>query len=416
MLAARKQAGNQAGNQAATIPLHPRVDFPEDPNLPELPRLFDGDWVWQAAREHFPDLDTAPGQFRIRQFSHIPGRSAVVSYFADWDPDSYIPSEIINFRLERGKPPAFSRYPQDRQLPGLEPAAHPDTALGLLNKHAFAFPRRRLRVNMIRYRPGSRAVLRHRTGGIKLYARVVRPTALPNLLEAYELLESSGFVVPRVVGCWHEGGLVWLSEIPGKNLRQLMRRGRPPSPTGILDSLEGLWDAPVGTDRRAFDLRGAFRRAKRTFRHALRNDDLALRLLEDVIQRLDPFVRSWQPSTVAHNDLYDDQLLVLPDGRVAVVDFEETGPGDPMLDIGNFLAHLKWTSCIGGSRKRDVSGAYYDQLRTAALDRFRWSEYDLNLREAVCLFRITTNTVRRPSQDWLKRTLDSFRLVAELLE
>lgn len=412
MLAARKQAGNQE----ATIPLHPRVDFPEDPNLPELPRLFDGDWVWQAFREHFPDLDTAPGQFRIRQFSHVPGRSAVVSYCADWDPDSYIQSEIINFRLERGKPPAFSRYPQDPQLPGLEPAAYPDTALNLLNKHAFAFPRRRLRVNMIRYRPGSRAVLRHRTGGIKLYARVIRPSNLSNLLEAYELLEHSGFAVPRIVGCWREGGVVWLSEIPGKNVRQLMRRGMPPSPTGILDSLEGLWDALVNMDRRAFDLMGAFRRAKRTFRHALRYHDNAQPLLDNVIQRLDPFVRSWQPSTVAHNDLYDDQILALPDGRVAVVDFEETGPGDPMLDIGNFLAHLKWTSCIGGSRKRDASGAYYGRLRSAALDRFNWNEYDLNQREAVCLFRITTNTVRRPVPDWLERTMDSFKLVVDCLD
>ena len=402
--------------QATTIPLYPRVDFPEDPNLPGLSRLFDGDWVWQASGRLFPDPDTTPGQFRIRQFSHIPGRSAVVSYFADWDPESYIPSEIINVRLERGKPPAFSRYPQDRQLPGLEPAAHPDTALGLLNKHAFAFPRRRLRVNMIRYRPGSRAVLRHRTGGIKLYARVVRPSALPNLLEAYELLEHSGFAVPRIVGCWREGGVVWLSEIPGKNVRQLMRRGKPPSPTGILDSLEGLWDAPLNSDRRAFDLGGAFRRANRTFRHALQNHDSAQLLLESVIQKLDPFVRSWQPSTIAHNDLYDDQILELPDGRVAVVDFEETGPGDPMLDVGNFLAHLKWTSSISGSRKRDASGAYYGQLRTAALERFNWSEYDLNKREAVCLFRVTTNTVRRPAHDWLERTLESLRLVVKCLD
>ena len=406
----------QTGKQAATIPLYPQVEFPEDAALPELSKLFDGDWVWRASREHFPDLDTAPGQYRIRQFSHIPGRSAVVSYFADWEPECYIPSEIVNFRLEKGKPPAFSRYPQDPQLPGLEPAAHPDSALSLLNKHAFAFPRRRLRVNMIRYRPGSRAVLRHRTGGIRLYARVVRPNAMPNLLEAYELLEHSGFAVPRIAGCWREGGVVWLSEIPGKNVRRLMRRGNPPGPEGILESLEGLWDAPLNPDRRAFDLSGAFRRAKRTFRHALRRRHSAQQLLDRVIQDLEPFVQSWRPSAIAHNDLYDDQILALPDGRVAVVDFEEAGPGDPMLDIGNFLAHLKWTSSIGSSRKSDVSGAYYNRLRSAALDRFRWSEYDLNLREAVCLFRVTTNTVRRPSQDWLKRTLDSFRLVAERLE
>ena len=405
----------QAGTPTATPIVYPQVDFPEDAALPEIPKLFDGNWLWQASSKLFQDLNPAPGRFRIRQFGHIPGRSALVSYFVDWDPETFIPTEIVNCRLTKGIPPEFSRYPQDRQLPGLEQAAIPGPALDLLNKHAFAFPRRRLRVNMIRYRPGSRAVLRHRTGGIKLYARVLRPSALPNLLEAYELLGHSGFAVPRIIGSWGEGGVVWMSEIPGTNVRRLMRCGQPPNPTRILESLEGLWSGPPSPSRRSFDLGAAFRRAERTFRHALGNHDAAQQLLDRVILELDPFVRSWQPSTNAHNDFYDEQVLELPDGRLAVVDFEETGPGDPMLDIGNFLAHLLWTSKLGRSRKMDVSDSFYDQLRTAALDRFNWNSSDLNLREAVCLFRITTNTVRRPSESWLDRTMASFKLVVNCL-
>ena len=65
---------------------------------------------------------------------------------------------------------------------------------------------------------------------------------------------------------------------------------------------------------------------------------------------LDSFVESWRPSRIAHNDFYDDQMLVLPDGGIAMVDFEETGPGDPMLDVGNFLAHLRWGYQIGRGR------------------------------------------------------------------
>ena len=108
-------------------------------------------------------------------------------------------------------------------------------------------------------------------------------------------------------------------------------------------------------------------------------------------------------------------MLVLADGRVAMVDFEEAGPGDPMLDVGNFLAHLKWASRLGRKPKSDVSGAYYERLRAAALGRFRWSEQELNLREAVCLFRITTNTIRRIDSGWQERTIAALRMVNESL-
>lgn len=400
----------------ATVPLYPQVDFPEDAGLPALPDLFDGDWVWQASRRHLPAWESAPDQIRVRQFNHNPGRTAIVSYIAEWDSEKYIPPEIFTFRLDSGRSVAFSRYPEDDALPGLEKAAHPDTALRLLNSHVFAIPRRRLRVDMVRYRPGSRAVLRHRTGKIRLYVRVMRPSALGDLLAAGELMGYSGFVVPKVAGYWEEGGVVWLSEIPGKNVRQQMRKGKPPDPNAVLDGLEGLWAAPYRPDDRGFNLAGTYRRAKRTFRHALREYDAACRILDTATHALDPFVRSWRPSAIAHNDLYDDQMLHLDDGRVAIVDFEEAGPGDPMLDVGNFLAHLKWTSHLGRKRKRDVSGEYYHRLRTAALSRLRWSEQELNLREAVCLFRITTNTIRRIDSGWLERTITALKMVNECLD
>ena len=394
-----------------TVPLFPQVAFPEDAGLPGLPKLFVGDWVWQESRCHLAAWATTPVKIRVRQFSHNPGRTAIVSYIAEWDPETYIPPEIFTFRLDSGRPVAFSRYPQDHALPGLEQAAHSDTALRLLNRHVFAIPRRSLRVDMVRYRPGSRAVLRNRTGKIRLYVRVMRPSALPNFLAAGELMSHSGFAIPRVVGCWSEGGVVWLTKIPGNNVRQRMRRGKPPDPNVVLDGLETLWAAPYQSDDRAFDLAGAYRRAKRTFRHALKDDEAARRILDTATRVLDPFVRSWRPTAIAHNDLYDDQMLVLPDGRVAIVDFEEAGPGDPMLDVGNFLAHLRWASCFGQERKGDASGAYYLRFRAAALSRLCWSEEDLNLREAICLFRITTNTIRRLQHDWLERTISGLNLV-----
>ena len=108
-------------------------------------------------------------------------------------------------------------------------------------------------------------------------------------------------------------------------------------------------------------------------------------------------------------------MLVLRDGRIALVDFEEAGPGDPLLDVGNFLAHLRWASRFGRGRRRDGSGAFHQSFRHAALDRFRWTERDLALREAVCLFRICTNAIRRPQADWRGRLQAGLSLVNETL-
>ena len=86
-----------------------------------------------------------------------------------------------------------------------------------------------------------------------------------------------------------------------------------------------------------------------------------------------------------------------------------------MLDIGNYLAHLKWASTFRQNRKTDASTVYHQKLRAAALARFQWDPEELNLREAICLFRLTTNTIRRLSSDWRERTAQAMRLVVERL-
>ena len=210
---------------------------------------------------------------------------------------------------------------------------------------------------------------------------------------------------------------VWLSAIPGKNLRQRIQAGKFPDIDMLLGGLQTLWNTPhVPEGARPFNLAAAYRRARRSFTHNVRDEGTARRSLNDAARSLDPFVRSWRPAGVAHNDFYDDQMLVLSDGRIALVDFEEAGPGDPMLDVGNFLAHLRWASSFAGKRRtRDGSRACYELFRPAAIERFDWPERDLAVREAVCLFRICTNTIRRPRGDWHNRLEAGLSLVNETL-
>ena len=395
----------------------PQVSFPEDPGLEELPKLFDPEWVWRSYCQWFGAPEYDPYRIRIRQFSHNPGRTATVSYEIGWDPDEYIAPQIFVAKVERDRPTELFRYPEDPRLPGLKEAAGPEGAFRLMNRHVLAIPARRaVFVELVRYRAGNRAVLRHRVGRVGLYARVMRPAAVAQLLTARELMGQSGFLVPRLAGRWDDGGVVWLSEIPGENLRRRIRQGYMPDPEVLLSGLETIWNAPDKTQGgRPFNLPGAYQRAKRSFKQNLPDEGRVLRLLNDATGALDEFIRSWRPTCTAHNDFYDDQMLVLDDGRVALVDFEEAGPGDPMLDVGNFLAHLRWASCLGRKRENDASGAYHPVFRQAALDRFRWSERDLAFREAVCLFRICTNVIRRPQEDWRGMLEKGLSLVNENL-
>ncbi|MCY3896712.1 MAG: aminoglycoside phosphotransferase family protein [Chloroflexi bacterium] len=399
------------------MPIAPQVEYPSDRSLAGLTRLFDGAWVWEAYCGAFGRSAANPEQIRVRQFSHSPGRGALASYVLDWEEDAYLPPEDFSVKITGNMAAEVWRFPHDRQLPGLADAAAPDTALKLLNRYVHAIPARRVRVEVVRYRPGSRAVLRHSTGKVTFYVRVMRPALVSRLTAAAEVIGCSEFVVPRLAGHWDDGGVVWLSRIPGTNLRRYIRRGRPPHPSVLLDGLDSLWSVPIKADSgRPCNLKGLYRRAKRILRHATRGSAEARRSLQSAARILDPFVAAWQPTSLAHNDFYDDQMLLLPDGRIALVDFEETGPGDPMLDVGNLLAHLRIQAGLGQNSQATAAGAYRGRFRLAALDRFDWDERELDLREAVCLFRICTSTVRNIRPDWACRLTTGLSLTNQLLD
>ena len=399
---------------SSEISIHPTMEFPTDEDLPDLPGLFDGGWVWKRYCCEFGEQELDPERITIHGVSHTRGREAVVTYEVEWPDDAYLPNERFTLQLARDNSLRIFRFPDDDYLPGLHEACDPESAMRLVGTHVAAIPPRRMRVQVIRYRPRSHAVLRHRMGKSRLYVRVVRPSTIPDILRSAELIGRSDFAVPRLAGLWQEGGVLWFSEIPGKNLRGQIRKGEQPAPGLILDRLESLWAVPeAGSGIPPFNLPGAYRRAKGILGHSVGEHDDGWQDYRRAVEALDPFIENWQATGTAHNDFYDDQLVMLPEGKIALVDIEGAGPGDPMLDVGNFLAHLKWSSQV--SRRGTTFGEYRDAFREEALQRFRWAESDLGLREAVCLFRICTNAVRHPREEWRERLAAGLSLVNEVL-
>ena len=49
-------------------------------------------------------------------------------------------------------------------------------------------------------------------------------------LAAQAGIEQSGFKIPRLTGHWAEGGVVWLTRVPGRNLRDYLRKGKQLEP------------------------------------------------------------------------------------------------------------------------------------------------------------------------------------------
>ena len=378
--------------------------------------LLDVDWAWQTYCREFGEQQPETPTVRVVEYTNVPGRRAKATYEAEWPEDVYIPNAHFTMQKDEGRSAQVSRYPDDPELPGLTHIADPETAMALVKRYVMALPPKRIRVETIRYRPGSHAVLRHRLGKARFYVRSMKPDAMLPLWEAYQLIGRSRFAIPKMAGYWRDGAVIWTPEIPGENLRQYIRSGNLPDPTVLLNGLESLWAIPCDVSAtRSFDLSARYRGARREIEHAVRDHDDLLRAFNQAVETLDPFNQSWKPVGTAHNDFYDDQLLMLPDGRVVLVDFEEAGAGDPMLDVGNFLAHLSWSARTGSSKRFAAKAEYHRMFKEAALNRFGWDKRELALREAICLFRICVFLVIRPQDDRVQKLEDGLSLINETI-
>ena len=205
-----------------------------------------------------------------------------------------------------------------------------------------------------------------------------------------------------------------MTSVPGETVRALIRKGAAPDPRTLLDALTKLWSHQLEPKRGyPLDLLGGFEMTERLLSTLLKSDG-ARRQLKGIADVLGPFAQTWQPSGMAHNDFYDDQVLVTPDGQLALVDFEEIGPGDPLLDVANMLAHLRWMARFGTAPEAFTS--YRRDLRSAALAHFGCDGQALDLRESYAIFRLSAGPVRQLRRNWLKRTEEGLDLVAEVLE
>lgn len=392
--------------------------LPDDPALPGMPRLFDPAWYAPLFSRLYPDAEFSPDAIAPRQLTYRPGQRALVAYIAEQREDDWIIEHEFAAELLAGsEEPRVWRYPDDPYLPGLARAESAIEGEALLKRNV-GLRTDALRVRLVRYRPSTRAVIAYtarvqpgRGGMLTLYARAMRPDAMERFTAAGMLADRSRFHVPTLAGQWREGGVVWLGAMPGETVRDRILGDAAPPPSSILDCLESLWALEPPDGAPVSSLPAAMRFTERFLSQILQGSP-AMTTLDEIVAALAPLTAGWQPAGVAHNDFYDDQLIVLPSGELGLVDFEECGLGDRMIDIANMLAHLRWSGHFLGSAPSRI---FREHFRAASLSRFAWDERDLDLREAYCLLRLCTNPVRGLYADWREVTAQALLLARSAL-
>jgi hypothetical protein len=405
-----------------------RAGLPQPPPDSDLPRAGELLLPESAAvalggfldRRGFELLD-----LRAVQAVYWPGRSCTVRYrararrrdaerwlslcaFTARRPRSVLPPPD-DFERRFGMPDPVERqgdlvvwaYPYDPVLAGLPDAAHGPTvraASGLPAPTAFS-------VTPLRYRPRKRAVLRYLvlgSGGVRevLFGKVLRDDALQRTFQAHRALAGNGIALSRPRSFDGLGGLVVFSPLSGRSLRDLLvEEARLPSPRRLVELLHHVagvrWRAPTACRDQAREVQAVGRLLAHLLPH--RSADIQ-GAATDLAER----AASTTAGPTVHGDLYEGQVFVGDRNRMGVIDLDDAGPGDPLLDGANLLAHLTVLSA-SSPRARRRPLAYRALLRPLLLDGLGASEEDLAWREALCMLKLATGPFRVLSPRWPSR-------------
>jgi Phosphotransferase enzyme family len=279
-----------------------------------------------------------PGPFGAPRYVRFqPGRRLVVLYESMAHLTVFKPKrterlwqQVVGSPLaERALGGVVQRFPLDVRLPGLATAIDGG--------------------ELIRYKPGRRAVIRYPGAYAKLRADGRAPVAFPG--------------APRVL--LHEAGLTVYEAVPGTPLRECERA---PWMEAVAEALARLHATPLDLpahdlDVEARDLRGAAETAA-----AIGADP------GDLAERILAALAGVRPATATiHGSFHDDQVLVGEHG-VTLLDLDSAAIGHPLFDVGEFASYL---TAAGEEEARgrflEACGAGRDALLFEAAALLRWS-------------------------------------------
>jgi hypothetical protein len=296
-------------------------------------------------------------------------------------------------------------YPADFEMPGLAPASDPaqvaPVLAGLGSEWADA---RSLRIDLLRYVPHRRCVLQYEIatpdGPRRLIGKVyAEPGRAADVGRKLEALRDQAAAVAPALACVHEGWNLALMEwLPGEPMKRLLRN------TGSLEdardavsraarALAALHTVRLDGDK----MRSVAGEARHARRRGARIGLVAPALgeqLDALLERLDPLVRdlTWKTPSFIHASYKPAQVLLNGD-TARIVDYDGSGPGDPAVDVGTFLAQLRKEALLAHRDDlRALSGTFLQQYTSCAgvaglVERARVAECVALAQIAVQRFR-----------------------------
>ncbi len=355
--------------------------------------------------------------WQTRHVDHQPGRGVTAGYHVRVRWAGGVTQERMGACIGRIPPGAFVldggdtrvavwRFPYDPDLPGL-PAAYDDASVGaFLGSLGLGGPRTTLRVRA--YRPRRRAVIEAVGPRGRVFLKVVRPRKVAALHDRHRMLVGAGVPVPHSLG-YTPDGVVALQELPGRSLRDALRRGDRQLPPGsaLVDLLDRLPPALADLPRRPSWRDRAEHYAAIVAAALPAYADLALEL--GAATHAEGAVG---PTVPVHGDFYETQVHVHNGRLTGLLDVDTAGPGDRLDDLACLLGHLSVLAQMDRHRAPAINalGARY----LAAFER-TVDAADLRCRVAAVVMSLATGPHRVQEPGWPAATAQRLQLAAEWL-
>ncbi len=286
---------------------------------------------------------------------------------------------------------AVWRFPHDPDLPGLASAYHAASVADLLTELDLGGGPVRLSVRA--YRPRRRAVIEAIGPCGSVFVKAVRPDRVEELHNRHRLLVASGVPAPHSLG-WNAQGLLVLQALPGRTLRDQIRSGDGPVPSGelILDLLDHLPTALTCAPRRSSWL-------DRVEHYA----GIVGAIIPDEAQRTNGIAAAIRaesgvgPTVAVHGDFYESQILVRDATVCGLLDVDGAGAGDRLDDLGCLLGHLSVLAHLDRQRASAINsiGAGYLATFERTVD-----PADLRYRTAAVVVSLIAGPHRVQDQRW----------------
>jgi hypothetical protein len=223
-------------------------------------------------------------------------------------------------------------------------------------------------------------------GGVPevLYGKVLREDALRRTFEAHRVLAGNGIALSRPSSFDGLAGLAVFSPLSGRSLRDLlMDEARLPSPrrlVKLLNRVAGVpWRTPAATRHQDREVLSVGRLLAHLLPH--RRADI-----EDAAVDLAERAAAVAPGPTVHGDLYEGQVFVGERNGMGLIDLDDAGPGDPLLDAANFLAHLSVLSASapGARRRHEFPGRHQPEYTRECAQPYRQLEFRNHATVPTC--------------------------------